>query len=418
MSIQAIKGVKDVLPSDMPVWKYLEATARKLFEDYGFTEIRVPVFEYTELFARSIGASTDIVEKEMYTFEDRDGRKITLRPEGTAGVVRAFVEHKLYADAQLTKLYYLGPMFRHERPQKGRYRQFYQIGVEALGLDHPHVDIEVLVMLHALFTRLGIAGLSLQINSLGDSECRGAYRDALKQYLAAKLPDLCADCKRRYETNPLRVLDCKVDADKFTDSPVMLDYLCDPCKAHFETVEQGLQKLGIPFEVNKRLVRGLDYYTRTTFELVMGHMGAQNTVAAGGRYDGLVKEIGGPATPGIGFALGVERAISLMDTRNVVFPRPALFIAALGPDAVALMLPLIHHLKSSGVPVETDYTGASLKSQMKKADKSGAGYTLIIGEQEMKNGIAVLRNMQTKEQAEIALKDIEEELKKRTAHRS
>jgi histidyl-tRNA synthetase len=418
MSIQAIKGVKDVLPADMPVWQYLEATARKLFEDYGFTEIRVPVFEYTELFARSIGASTDIVEKEMYTFEDRDGRKITLRPEGTAGVVRAFIEHKLYADAQLTKLYYLGPMFRHERPQKGRYRQFYQIGVEALGLDHPHVDIEVLAMLHALFTRLGIAGLSLQINSLGDSECRGAYRDALKQYLTAKLPTLCADCRRRYETNPLRVLDCKVDADKFTDSPVMLDYLCDPCKSHFETVEQGLRTLDIPFEVNKRLVRGLDYYTRTTFELVMGHMGAQNTVAAGGRYDGLVKEIGGPATPGIGFALGVERAISLMDTSKVVFPRPALFIAALGPDAVALVLPLVHHLKSSGIPVETDYTGASLKSQMKKADKSGAGYTLIFGEQEMKGGIAILRNMQTKEQEELPLRNIEEELKKRTARTS
>ncbi|MCK9419761.1 MAG: histidine--tRNA ligase [Nitrospirae bacterium] len=415
MSIQAIKGVKDVLPQDMPVWQYLEATARKLFEDYGFTEIRVPVFEYTELFARSIGASTDIVEKEMYTFEDRDGRKITLRPEGTAGVVRAFIEHKLYADAQLTKLYYLGPMFRHERPQKGRYRQFYQIGVEALGLDHPHVDIEVLAMLHTLFARLGISGLSLQINSLGDSECRGAYRDALKQYLTAKLPTLCADCQRRYETNPLRVLDCKVDADKFTDSPVMLDYLCDPCKSHFETVEQGLKTLGIPFEVNKRLVRGLDYYTRTTFELVMGHLGAQNTVAAGGRYDGLVKEIGGPATPGIGFALGVERAISLMDTGRVVFPRPALFIAALGPDAVALVLPIIHRLKSSGIPVEMDYMGASLKSQMKKADKSGAGHTLIIGEQEMKSGMAVLRNMQTKEQEEIALRNIEEELKKRTA---
>jgi histidyl-tRNA synthetase len=418
MSIQAIKGVKDVLPPDMPMWQYLEATARKLFEDYGFTEIRVPVFEYTELFARSIGASTDIVEKEMYTFEDRDGKKITLRPEGTAGVVRAFVEHKLYADAQLTKLYYLGPMFRHERPQKGRYRQFYQIGVEALGLDHPHVDIEVLAMLHALFARLGIAGLSLQINSLGDSECRGAYRDALKHYLSKKLPTLCADCQRRFETNPLRVLDCKVDADKFTDSPVMLDYLCTSCTSHFETVEQGLQKLGIPFEVNKRMVRGLDYYTRTAFELVMGHMGAQNTVAAGGRYDGLVKEIGGPATPGIGFALGVERAISLMDTRNVVFPRPALYIAALGPDAVTLVLPLIHHLKSAGIAIETDYTGASLKSQMKKADKSGAGHTLIIGEQEMKSGTAVLRNMQTKEQEEIALDNIREELIKRTARPS
>ena len=345
MSIQAIKGVKDILPGDMAAWHHLEALARKLFEDYGFAEVRVPIFEYTELFARSIGASTDIVEKEMYTFEDRDGKKITLRPEGTAGVVRAFVEHKMYVDSQLTKLYYLGPMFRHERPQKGRYRQFYQIGVEALGLDHPHVDIDILVMLHGLFAKLGIKGLSLQINSLGDSECRGAYRDALKNYLQAKLPTLCADCQRRYETNPLRVLDCKVDADKFNDSPVMLDYLCGPCKVHFQTVEEGLTRLGVPFEVNPRLVRGLDYYTRTTFELVMGHMGAQKTVAAGGRYDGLVKEIGGPATPGIGFALGVERAVSLMDTANVQPQRPHLFISALGEAAVNFVLPLIHNLR-------------------------------------------------------------------------
>lgn len=411
MSIQAIKGVKDVLPGDMTAWHYLEDTARRLFEDYGFAEVRVPIFEYTELFARSIGASTDIVEKEMYTFEDRDGKKITLRPEGTAGVVRAFVEHKMYVDSQLTKLYYLGPMFRHERPQKGRYRQFYQIGVEALGLDHPLVDIEVLVMLHTLFIRLGINNLSLQINSLGDGACRGAYRDALKKYLYAKLPTLCADCQRRYETNPLRVLDCKVDADKFGDSPVMLDYLCEPCKAHFKTVESGLTKLGVPYEVNPRLVRGLDYYTRTTFELVMGHMGAQNTVAAGGRYDGLVKEIGGPATPGIGFALGVERAVSLMDTTTLQPARPHLFISALGDAAVNFVLPLIHSLRSSGIRVETDYTGASLKSQMKKADKSGAGHTLIIGEEELKNEKAVLRNMQTKEQVDVSLANVVGELK-------
>ncbi len=410
MSIQAIKGVKDVLPADITAWHHLETTARKLFEDYGFSEIRVPIFEYTELFARSIGASTDIVEKEMYTFEDRDGRKITLRPEGTAGVVRAFVEHKMYADSNLTKLYYMGPMFRHERPQKGRYRQFYQIGVEALGMDHPHVDIEILVMLHAMFTRLGITKLSLQINSLGDSACRGIYRDALKEYLKAKLPTLCADCQRRYETNPLRVLDCKVDADKFSDSPVMLDFLCDPCRDHFQTVEAGLKRLGVPFEVNPRLVRGLDYYTRTTFELVMGHMGAQNTVAAGGRYDGLVQEIGGPATAGIGFALGVERVVSLMDLTKLKLPQPQLFISALGDEAVAFVLPLIHSLRSSGIRVETDYTGASLKSQMKKADKSGAGHTLIIGEQELRSKTAVLRNMETKEQVAVPLANIAENL--------
>jgi len=410
MSIQAIKGVKDILPADITAWHHLETTARKLFEDYGFSEIRVPIFEYTELFARSIGASTDIVEKEMYTFEDRDGRKITLRPEGTAGVVRAFVEHKMYADSQLTKLYYMGPMFRHERPQKGRYRQFYQIGVEALGMDHPHVDVEILVMLHALFMRLGIAKLSLQINSLGDSACRGIYRDALKQYLKAKLPTLCTDCQRRYETNPLRILDCKVDADKFGDSPVMLDFLCDACRDHFQTVEAGLRRLNVPFEVNPRLVRGLDYYTRTTFELVMGHMGAQNTVAAGGRYDGLVQEIGGPATAGIGFALGVERVVSLMDSTNLQPPRPQLFISALGDEAVAFVLPLIHNLRSSGILVETDYTGASLKSQMKKADKCGAGHTLIVGEQELRSQTAVLRNMKTKEQVAIPLANIVENL--------
>ena len=411
MSIQAIKGVKHILPADIPAWQHLEATARKLFEDYGFSEIRIPVFEYTELFARSIGASTDIVEKEMYTFEDRDGRKITLRPEGTAGVVRAFIEHALYADSQLVKLYYLGPMFRHERPQKGRFRQFYQVGVEALGSDHPHVDIDVLVMLHRLFTRLGIQGLRLQVNSLGDAECRGAYRDALRAYLKDKLPALCSDCQRRYDTNPLRVLDCKVDGEKFGDSPVMLDHLCGPCRDHFGTVEQGLRTLGIPFEVNPRLVRGLDYYTRTTFELVMGHLGAQNTVAAGGRYDGLVREIGGPAVPGIGFALGVERAISLMDTGRLHPARPSLYIAALGGVAVAWALPVIHALRSEGVRVETDYAGASLKSQMKKADKFGAAYTLIVGEQELAAGTAVLRNMQTKEQVAVALKGSIEDLR-------
>jgi histidyl-tRNA synthetase len=413
LSIQAIKGVKDILPEDMPAWRHLEETARKIFEEYGFSEIRVPVFEYTELFARSIGASTDIVEKEMYTFEDRDGRKITLRPEGTAGVVRAFIEHKMYADSQLTKLYYLGPMFRHERPQKGRYRQFHQIGVEALGSDHPHVDIDVLAMLHRVFGKLGVTGLTLQINSLGDAACRGAYREALRAYLKGKLSTLCADCQRRYETNPLRVLDCKVDADKFGDSPVMLDHLCGSCRDHFDAVEGGLRKLGIPFVVNPRLVRGLDYYTRTTFELVMAHEGAQNTVAAGGRYDGLVQEIGGPAVPGIGFALGVERAVSLMDTTILQPLRPDLYIAALGGEAVDAVLTVIYALRNEGLRVETDFAGASLKSQMKKADRYGASYTLIVGEQELRAGTAVLRNMTTKEQVAVSLGGIVDEIKAR-----
>ena len=413
MKIQSIKGVKDILPQDSPAWQHLEKTTRELFEVYGFSEIRIPIFEYTELFARSIGVSTDIVEKEMYTFEDRDGKKITLRPEGTAGVVRAFIEHKLYAESALTRLYYLGPMFRHERPQKGRFRQFYQIGIESIGSDHPHVDIEVLAVLSELYKRLRISGLTLQLNSLGDHACRGPYRDALKDYLRDKLPGLCADCNRRYETNPLRILDCKADADKFHDSPVMLDHLCDACKDHFQTVEEGLTGLGIPFEVNPRLVRGLDYYTRTTFELIMGHEGAQNTVAAGGRYDGLVEEIGGPAAPGIGFALGVERTISLMATEDLLQAKSRLYIAALGNAAVKRVMPVIHQLRLAGITVETEYAGTSLKSQMKKADKSGAGHTLIIGDQEIQNGKAVLRNMNTKEQVELPLENIIEELKKR-----
>ena len=407
--------MNDILPEQAALWDFFEESVRDWLKSYGYKCIRMPIVEQTSLFKRAIGEVTDIVEKEMYTFEDRDGRKITLRPEGTAGVVRAFIEHKMYADSQLVKLFYLGPMFRHERPQKGRYRQFYQIGVEALGGTHPHVDIDILVMLHRLFARLGITGLTLQVNSLGDAECRGAYRDALKAYLKGKLTSLCGDCQRRYETNPLRVLDCKVDADKFSDSPVMLDYLCGNCKDHFATVEGGLKKIGIPFQVNPRLVRGLDYYTRTTFELVMEHAGAQNTVAAGGRYDGLVQEIGGPAIPGIGFALGVERAVSLMDTALLRPPRPSLYIAALGAEAVALTMPAVHALRNEGIRVETDYSGASLKSQMKKADKYGAAFTLIVGDQEMQSRTAVLRDMGTKDQVAVSLENIIEELKTRLA---
>lgn len=413
MAIQAIRGVKDILPADMPAWHFIEDTARRLFGDFGYSEIRIPIFEYTELFARSIGTSTDIVEKEMYTFEDRDGRKITLRPEGTAGVVRAFIEHNMHTEGRLAKLYYMGPMFRHERPQKGRYRQFYQIGVEAIGGGQPQIDIEVLALLHELYARLNITGLSLQINSLGDAACRSRYREALKAYLRNKLPELCSDCQRRYETNPLRVLDCKVDAERFADSPVMLDFLCDPCRSHFEIVEQGLKDLGISFDINPRLVRGLDYYTRTTFELVMGHTGAQNTVAAGGRYDGLVQEIGGPAVSGIGFALGVERTVSLMDLGNIRQPGTALYVAPLGNDAIRKSVKIINALRLSGIRVEVDYGASSLKSHMKKADRSGAGYTLIMGEQEMKSGRAILRNMDTKEQIEIDIDNIVDKLKER-----
>lgn len=406
MKFKSIRGVKDILPGEIEAVQRLEGASREVFDSFGFSEIRIPIFEVTELFARGIGAATDIVEKEMYTFEDRDGKKITLRPEGTASVVRAFIEHQLHLLKPVVKLYYMGPMFRHERPQAGRFRQFYQIGAEALGTQSPMMDVEILALLTAVLDRAGVSGGTLEINSLGDAACRPQYRERLKAHLAKSLDRLCEDCRRRFETNPLRILDCKKDGcrEAAAGAPSPLAILCGDCRAHFQQVQDGLRQLKIPFKVNERLVRGLDYYTRTAFEVTSTGLGAQNAVAAGGRYDGLVSELGGPPVPGIGFAMGVERIASLM--AKPPSSGPDLFLALLGEEARRRLFPLIFELRGAGFRIEWDYSGEGLKKQMGLADKLGARRTLIVGDNELKSGRAMLRNMETKEQQEIELGDL------------
>jgi histidyl-tRNA synthetase len=413
MKFQSIRGVNDILPGEIEAVQRLEQAARAVFESFGFSEIRIPIFEVTELFARGIGTTTDIVEKEMYTFEDRDGKKITLRPEGTAPVVRAYIEHQMHLKAPVAKLYYLGPMFRHERPQAGRFRQFYQIGVEAIGTDRPAMDVEVLAMLTALLNRVGVTEVQLEINSLGDAACRPPYRKTLKAYFKTHLSQLCEDCRRRYETNPMRILDCKKEGCKAVTAkaPSPLDHLCADCLAHFLQVKDGLNQLKIPFLVNEHLVRGLDYYMRTAFEVTTTKLGAQNAIAAGGRYDGLVEELGGAPTPGIGFAMGVERIASLME--RIGTPKPDVFFALLGEETARQMLPVIIQLRGEGVRAEMDYSGGGLKKQMGLSDKLGARYTLIIGENELKTGKAILRNMADKSQTELSLSELTQVLPER-----
>lgn len=404
MAITAIKGFNDILSGEVEKWQHIEATAREVFSCYGFTEIRVPIMEKTELFARSIGDATDIVEKEMYSFTDKGENRVTLRPEGTAGVMRAFIEHKLYAADPVSKLLYMGPMFRYERPQKGRYRQFHQIGAEVTGVSDPKIDAQVLTMLSQFFTALGLDEPSLEINSLGCPECRPAYRETLKNFLRSRLDALCEDCRRRFETNPLRALDCKVEGCKIATAgaPAMLEHLCSDCNYHFAATRQYLELVSTRYRINNRMVRGLDYYTRTTFEMVTGLLGSQSAVAAGGRYDGLISDLGGPAIPGIGFAMGVERVALLLDSSKFS-TSPALFIVALGEEAGRRAFCIACELQRSGVAVEFDYEGKSMKSQMRRADKLSCRYTLIIGEAELASGTAPLKEMASGIQTETSL---------------
>ncbi len=419
MKIRAVKGVKDILPEEMVRWRFIESESRKTLEEHGFSEIRIPIFEYTDLFARSIGEATDIVEKEMYTFEDSKGGSISLRPEGTAGVVRSCIEHNRLAPTSVNKLYYMGPMFRHERPQKGRYRQFYQIGAEVLGTDNPLTDAEVLAMLHLLFQRLGIKDTVLQINSLGCKACRPTYRQALTDFLATQQESLCENCRRRSRLNPLRVLDCKSSACKAAtqNAPTVLASLCRECMDHFEAVKKPLDELAVPYEVNERLVRGLDYYTRTAFEMVTESLGAQNAVAAGGRYDGLVEELGGPPTAGIGFAIGMERLAALLPERDDLGGRKPLYLAPLGEAAMKRVALLLYKLRSAGVAAETSYLGNSLKSQLRHAGKLGAGFVGILGEDELSEGVILVKDMEKKEQVKIALDVFVAEMTERLARR-
>jgi histidyl-tRNA synthetase len=414
MAITGIKGFNDILPADVGKWHFIENAARRVFELYGFSEIRVPVLEKTELFTRSIGDDTDIVEKEMYSFIDKGENSVTMRPEGTAGVIRSFIEHKLHTVDQVAKLYYLGPMFRYERPQKGRYRQFHQIGVELTGVIEPLVDAQVLTMLCHFFEEIGLTEPTLQINSLGCPDCRPSYRQKLKDFLQARLQFLCEDCRRRYENNPLRTLDCKAAGCReiTADAPSVLDNLCQGCADHFTKTQLYLRDIGTKYEINSRMVRGLDYYTRTTFELVTGLLGAQSAVAAGGRYDSLIEQLGGPQLPGIGFAMGVERIVLLLEEQDFR-KRPDLFIVFLGESAQRKSFNLMSKLQRIGISVEIDYEGKSLKSQMRRADKFRARYTLIIGENELNKGMAVLKEMDKGVQTEVPLepRDIADRVK-------
>jgi histidyl-tRNA synthetase len=413
--IRGIKGVKDILPEETPRWRFLEETARRWASRYGFREIRLPIFETTALFARSIGATTDIVEKEMYTFPDRDGTSLTLRPEGTAGAVRAFIEHNRAADPLPQKYFYVGPMFRHERPQAGRLRQFHQFGVESFGTSDPRADVEVISLLWRFLSDLRLPGLTLEINSLGLPDDRPGYISQLVAYLKERESRLCGNCRRRIDSNPLRVLDCKVpDCRAATeDAPRLIDFLSPAAREHFDEVLAGLQALEIPSVINPRLVRGLDYYCLTAFELTCSHLGAQNAVGAGGRYDGLVQLLDGPPTPAVGFAAGLERiALVLPET---VLPPPAqrVYVAAFGEKGCRAGLAVLDDLRCGGIDAEMDVRSATLKAHLRQADRLGAAYAVILGDDEALNGIVLVRDMTTKSQENISLAALPDLLAKR-----
>jgi histidyl-tRNA synthetase len=408
---RALKGMKDIMPPDILIWQKVEAAAREVFGSFGFSEIRPPVVESTALFTRSIGENTDIVEKEMYTFNDKGGRSVSLRPEGTASVVRCYVENHLYNLPSPQKYYYSGPMFRYERPQSGRFRQFFQIGVEAFGSAKPEMDAELLSMLRHFLTRLGLPSLGVQVNSIGCENCRPAYKETLRNFLSDKRDGLCADCGRRYDLNPLRILDCKVEKcrELRQGAPRVTDHLCDDCKRHFDRLLALLDLLRIPFVVNHDMARGLDYYTRTTFEVTSENLGAQNAVAAGGRYDRLVGEFGGPATPAVGFAVGMERLVELLRTAvDHREPAPLLFIAGMGERSGDEGMIIADRLREKGKWVEVGDCGSSLKSQMRRADRLSARYVFIIGEEELDRGSIKWKKLGDSSSGEIPLSDVDD----------
>jgi histidyl-tRNA synthetase len=411
MKYNALKGVHDIFPPDIFDWQKTESVAREVFSVYGFQELRAPIIESTDVFIRSIGETTDIVEKEMYTFTDKGGRRVTLRPEGTAPVVRCYVENHLYKLPAPQKFFYSGPMFRHERPQAGRFRQFYQIGAEAFGVNESKIDAEILSMLRIFFQRLGLKGLKFEVNSIGCEKCRPDYRSALLTFFSGRIEGLCPDCKRRYDQNPLRILDCKVPAciSLRQGAPHVTDFLCGECREHFDEFLSCLKLLDIPYVINPNMVRGLDYYTRTTFEVTCEHLGAQNAVAAGGRYDRLVQDFGGPPTPAIGFAIGMERVTSLMKASGTgSIPSPPVFIAAIGKRAEEEGLVIADRLRQKGVWVELGYSVNSLKSQMRRADRLSAGHVIIIGDDEIRSGRLKWKRLSDSMQGEMTFSEAEE----------
>ncbi len=409
--IQKPRGTIDILPKDVAAWQFIESTARKVAAKFGFCEIRFPSFESTELFHRGVGDTTDVVQKEMYTFTDREGRSLTLRPEGTASVARSLIENGMCSDTMPIKLYYLINCFRYEKPQAGRSREFFQFGVELFGASNAAADAEIIAVAHTLIKELGIKNTSLHINSIGCPKCRPAYRDALKKYFESNKDKLCDTCKTRLETNPLRILDCKspVCSEIAANAPKTTDNLCDECKTHMSELECYLHEMGIEYEIDPHIVRGLDYYSRTVYEFIASDIGAQSTILGGGRYDGLIKDLGGPDLAGIGFAAGITRLILAMEKSGVNIENqnsPALYIAAMGKDAEKYAMGIVSKLRNEGIYAETDLVGRSLKAQMKYADKKNARYTLIIGDTELQNKEAQLKNMISSDQKMISLEDI------------
>lgn len=409
--LQALRGTQDILPNDIYKWSYMENIIRDLCALYGYGEIRTPIFEETKLFLRGIGDTTDVVTKEMYTFEDRGGRSITLRPENTASAVRAFLEHKLYGDQGVHKLFYIGSMFRYDRPQAGRYREFHQFGVEILGASSPLADVEVIVLAYRLFQKLGLQNLELRINSIGDKNCRNAYKKELISYYESQKDMLCEDCKQRLYKNPLRLLDCKEDNCKILakNAPVITNYLCEECHNKFEKVKSGLTALHISYVVDPGLVRGLDYYTNTAFEIQYPPLGAQSAICGGGRYDKLVEKMGGPDVPGIGFAVGLERLLLALEGQNLIPNCPqksSVYIVALGEKAEIEGLKIQGELRKKGVMTYMDLQEKSLKGQMKQAGKVQSIYAVIIGENEIEQGKATVKHMQTGEQSEISFSQV------------
>jgi len=409
--IHAVRGTYDVLPGDIEIWQAVESRIRSVFHSYGFSEIRTPILEATELFVRGVGEETDVVSKEMYTFTDRDGGSLSLRPEGTAPVIRAYIEHQLQNEARMMKLYYIAPMFRRERPQKGRYRQHVQAGAEVLSAtDNPAIEAEVIEMLLFFFGEVGLPEIDVMVNSIGHPGCRAPFLQGLKKEIAARADRLCEDCRRRGETNPLRVFDCKVPSCQpvIAELPTITAHICDDCRAHFEKFQGYLNARGVKYRVNPRLVRGFDYYLRTTFEITSSGVGAQNTVAAGGRYDGLFQDLGGPASSGFGFGMGMERLILSIPNPQALVPdySPEYFLAPLGDDAFNYATLLARRLRARGKRVYLDFDGRSLRSQMRLADKVKAKSVLIIGDEELKSGTLVLRDMATKEQRNVREEDL------------
>ena len=401
------KGTKDMLPQDAYKWHYVESVARETAALFGFREIRTPMFEHTELFTRGVGETTDIVTKEMYTFLDKGGRSMTLRPEGTAGVARAFIENGLAQQTLPMKAYYLASVFRYERPQNGRLREHHQFGVELYGSELPSADAEVIALAHTFLTKAGLKSLSLNINSIGCRECRAKYNAALKEYIGANLNNMCTACRDRFDRNPLRILDCKEEKCRAitAGAPRITDFLCDGCREHFAEVQNTLARLSIPFAVNPSIVRGLDYYTRTVFEFVSDDIGAQGTVCGGGRYNHLVEEVGGKPTAAVGFGLGLERLLMVLENTGALTAEPErsdVYLAALGERAAEYVPVLAAKLRAAGVKTEFDLMGRGLKAQMKYADKCGARFSAVIGDEEMARGSAALKNMETGESAECA----------------